>query len=170
MADWPTVVSRHGQAAWQTAYRLLGDPDEAADCLQEVLLEALEISRRQRVRHWSALLRHLCTYRAIDRLRRRLRRAEDHWDPAEWTGVPCNDPGPVEQAEAAELSGRLRRAIAQLPPQQATVFCLRCIEELSYRDIARQLGLRTSNVGVLLHRARARLRELLSSAKESPAV
>jgi RNA polymerase sigma-70 factor (ECF subfamily) len=48
-----------------------------------------------------------------------------------------------------------------LPDRQAEVFCLRCLEDLSYRAIAKQLDLKVSAVSVLLHRARARLRELL---------
>ena len=71
------------------------------------------------------------------------------------------NPGPVEEAQAAELSERLRGALAKLPEQEAEVFCLRCLSELSYRDIAQQLKLKTSAVGVLLHRARRRLREML---------
>ena len=59
---------------------------------------------------------------------------------------------------------RLRKALAQLPTQQAEVFCLRSINDLSYREIAGQLDLKTSAVGVLLHRARSRLRELLGPA------
>ncbi|MHC4481888.1 MAG: RNA polymerase sigma factor [Planctomycetota bacterium] len=167
--DWPTIVSRHSREVWQTAYRLLGNGEEAADCLQEAFLAALEISRREKVRNWSVLLKRLCTCRAIDRLRQRLRRAEAHASLAEWVTVPCRNPGPVEEAQAAELSARLRRAIARLPIQQAAVFCLRYVDQLSYRDIARELGLATSTVGVQLHRARTRLRELLSIGRQQPA-
>lgn len=76
--------------------------------------------------------------------------------------VASSNPGPVEEAQAAELAARLRRALAELPDQQAEVFCLRCIEQRSYREIGQQLGLKTSAVGVLLYRARGRLRVLLS--------
>ena len=170
MMDWPTIVIRHSNEVWQAAYRLLGDREEAADCLQETFLEALEISRRQEVRHWPGLLKRICTCRAVDRLRRRLRRGETQADPAGWTALACQDPGPVEEAQAAELAGRLRLAVAQLPPQQAAVFCLRCVEELSYRDIAGQLDLKVSHVGVLLNRARAKVREMLLADEPSAVV
>jgi len=45
--------------------------------------------------------------------------------------------------------------------RQAQVFCLACLEGLSYREIAAALGLRINHVGVLLNRARSRLREQL---------
>ena len=164
MTDWEAIVSRHSPAVWKTAYRLLGDRTQAADCFQETFLAALKVSRRQRVRNWPGLLARICTSRAVDRLRRRLRDAGRHEHLADWAGVASSNPGPAEWAEAEELSARLRRALAELAPRQAEVFCLRFLDEMSYREIARQLDLTTSAVGVLLHRARARLRELLDSA------
>ena len=163
MAEWQTIVSRHSPAVWRTAYRLLGDRDAAADCFQETFLTALELSRRQKVRNWAALLVRLCTCRAMDQLRRRLRHADRHDELADWSTVASPNPGPVEHAQADELSRRLRSALTELPDGQAEVFCLRCLNELSYREIARQLGIKPSAVGVLLHRARARLRQLLSA-------
>ncbi len=63
--DWQMIVKKHGPAVWQTAYRLLGNNTDAADCFQETFVSALEVSRRQRVRNFSALLVRLATTRAI---------------------------------------------------------------------------------------------------------
>jgi len=161
MTDWQATVREHSGIIWQTVYRLLGDHHEASDCFQETFLAALEVSRRERVRHWAALLVRLATNRALDRLRRRMRRLAREDGVQDWLAVPARNPGPAQEAEASELADRLRQALAQLPPQQGEVFCLRYLNELSYRDIARELGLKTSAVGVLLHRARLRLGELL---------
>ena len=76
MTDWRNIVSRHGPAVWRTAYRLLGAHADAADCFQEAFLAALQMSRRQRVRSWPALLQTLTTRRALDELRRRIRRRD----------------------------------------------------------------------------------------------
>ncbi len=160
MTDWERIVGRHGPAVWQTAYRLLGNRDEAADCYGQTFLAALEVARRQKVRNYGGLLRCLCTCRAMDRLRKRGREE----GLADWSNVASANPGPVEEAQAAELSQRLRGALGKLPGKEAEVFCMRCLSELSYRDIGRQLGLKTSAVGVLLHRARGRLREVLGRA------
>ena len=166
MTDWQKIVDRHGGAVWQTAYRLLGNHEEAADCWQETFLGALELSRRQEVRNWRAVLTRICTRRAVDQLRRRLRSVGRYAALPDTATVASPNPGPVEAAQAAELATRLRLAVASLPAQQAEVFCLRCLSELSYRDIARQLGIKTSAVGVLLHRARLRLRDLLSVCRD----
>ena len=60
------------------------------------------------------------------------------------------------------------KALANLPEQQAEVFCLRVFNEMSYREIARQTGIHPSTVSVLLHRARLKLRELLSGQASKP--
>ncbi len=75
--------------------------------------------------------------------------------------MPSGKPGPLRQAEAAELGDRLMAAVAELPAQQSQAFCLRHLSEMSYEEIAEHLGISIDGVGAALHRARARLRELL---------
>ena len=74
---------------------------------------------------------------------------------------------PIRQAEEAELADELRAALGQIPPRQAEVFCLHCLEDWSYQEIAEHLGISIDSVGVLLHRARNRLRLLLAKYQES---
>jgi len=142
----------------------LGNYADTADCFQETFVSALEVSRRQHVRNFPALLSRLATARAIDQLRRRTRRPRVNAQQAELSAVPSSIPDPPKELQTAELAERLRSAIAQLPQQHAEVFCLRCLNGMSYRLIAKQLGIKTSAAGVSLHRARARLRMLLESA------
>lgn len=161
--DWQAIVSKHGPAVWQTAYRLLGNRADAADCFQETFLAALEVSRRQPVRRISGLLVRLATTRAIDRLRQRTRHDQYRTCGPDAACGGRAERDPADQAETQELSHRLRRAIAELPQREAKAFCLRYFSELSYREVARELDIRTSAAGVLLHRAKARLREILST-------
>jgi RNA polymerase sigma factor (sigma-70 family) len=58
-----------------------------------------------------------------------------------------------------ELTDGLRKSLSKLPLQEAQAFCLRYLNDMSYRDIANELGIKANAVGVLLHRARAKLRE-----------
>jgi len=162
--DWQVVVEKHGPLIWRTAYRLLGNHADTADCFQETFVSALEMSRRQRVRNFSALLVRLATARAIDRLRQRMRQPNASGDPANLTTVASDNPGPFQQVQTQELVTRLRLALSQLPPQEAQVFCLRYLNDMSYRRIAKELGIKTNNAGVLLHRARTKLREILEKA------
>lgn len=160
--DWQVVVEEYGPLVWQTAYRLLANHADAADCFQETFLAALELARRQHVRNLPGLLVRLATTRAIDRLRQRARR-----DRHEMGAYDCerraDGAGPVDRIEAGDLAWRLREAIGQLPSQEAKVFCLRYLNEMSYRQIARELRIRVNAVGVSLHRAKARLREILAA-------
>jgi RNA polymerase sigma-70 factor (ECF subfamily) len=163
MPDWDAIVGQHGRLVWRTAYRLLGNHADAGDCFQEALLSALSAARRQRVENWGAFLQRLATARALDRLRRRLRQSARGGHLADEATVPCPAPGPPLQAEAHELNEQIRRALADLPPKQAEAFCLHYLEQWSYEDVGVHLGIATNAVGSLLHRARAGLRETLSS-------
>ena len=165
MIDWQLIVKKHGPGVWQTAYRLLGNYTDAADCFQETFICALELSQRQRVRNFPALLARLATARAIDRLRRRFANPQVCVDAADLAAVPDTDFDPQQQAQTHELAIRLRKALAQLPPQESQVFCLRCLNDFSYGKIAKELGIKTNAVGVLLHRAKKKLRDLLEVSR-----
>jgi RNA polymerase sigma-70 factor (ECF subfamily) len=160
MIDWDDLMGREGPAVWRTVYRLVRNQADADECFQETFLAALEVSNRQPVRNWPALLQRLATSRAIDRIRKRLRRRrrEEVTDLALAEG---DEDDPSENAEAAELAGALRWAIAQLPARQAEVFCLHQLGNWSYQQIADQLGITVNAAGVMLHRTRQKLQELL---------
>jgi RNA polymerase sigma-70 factor, ECF subfamily len=162
MTDWTELAVVHGPAVWKTAVRLVGSDADAADCFQDAFLAAVRIDRAGRVQNWGALLRHLAVARGLDLLRRRRRELARR---ARAGPEPPADPsaGPFQEAQREELAQHLRIALASLPRREAEVFCLRCMEECTYDEIASRLGLRVNAVGVLLHRARRRLRTLLES-------
>lgn len=147
---------------WGTVYRVLGDYSEALDCYQDVFCEAIERAGQQEDQDWPAYLRWLATRRAIDRLRSRKRSQQRIAKAADVSAVQADGPGPVEQAEFNELVGRVRHELTKLPDRQAEAFWLRCVEEMSYAEIGRQMELDTNSVGVLIHRARSRLRDVLA--------
>ena len=161
--DWQAIVKDYGPTVWQTAYRLLGNHADTADCFQDTFLAAFELSQAQPVRNFPGLLVRLATTRAIDRLRQRGRQQRycvDNQDGAETVG---RGPDPAGHAQTQELAGRLREAIGRLPPQEASVFCLRYLNDMSYRQIARELKVGINVVGVALYRAKARLRAALNA-------
>jgi RNA polymerase sigma-70 factor (ECF subfamily) len=163
MIDWEGIVGRDGPAVWRTVYRLLGNRADADECFQETFLAALSFSGRTHVISWPALLHRLATARAVDRLRQRQRKSGRH-ELADFENVGGHEPEPYENAEAGELSARLRIALAKLPERQAEVFCLHALDGWKHDEIAQQMAITTDAVGVLLHRARAKLRELLMPA------
>jgi RNA polymerase sigma factor (sigma-70 family) len=117
---------------------------------------------RQEVENWPGYLRWLATRRAIDRLRTR-RRRQDRLDGGDVALVRSADPEPSESAQLGELAERVRHELTKLPERQAEAFWLSCIEDVSYEEIGKQLGADTSTVGVLIHRAKLRLRKMLTA-------
>ena len=95
--DWQTITKKHGTRVWQVAYRLLGNHEDASDCFQETFISALEVSKKQHVRNFPALLTRLATARAIDQLRRRFRRSNFSTSQDNWDAVPSANPGPEQQ-------------------------------------------------------------------------
>jgi len=160
--EWiEALLEQHGRMVFTTAWRVLGDPEDAEDVLQEVFLKALEGRfDRQATRDWGAMLRVAASRCAIDALRRKIRRRRDRGEMP----LDVADPAAVLPDEAArqhEQAAQLRQALMHLPERDAQVFVLRHFEELSYDEIAQRLGCSVGSVGVQLHRARKRLRALL---------
>src|SRR5512143_4335566 len=106
----------HGPAVWRTAYRLLANHSDAADCFQETFLAAFEIACREPVRNVPGLLVRLATTRAIDKLRQKSRQEQHRMQPAD--GEQAGDGAdPLDRAHTSELAGQLRQQIGLLPPQ-----------------------------------------------------
>jgi RNA polymerase sigma-70 factor (ECF subfamily) len=166
MIDWDRIVREDGPAVWRTAQRLLVNRADADECFQETFAAALQYVQRsaQPVGNWRAMLVRLATARAVDRLRQRVSRSSRESGESV-AGVLDHrlSSRPAERAEQSEMSERLRQALTHLPPKQADAFCLHCLEGWSYRDVAEQMSESVENIGVLIHRARAALRQQIGS-------
>lgn len=158
------LADQYGPMVFATAYRILGNADDAEDALQEVFLKLLggwwDRLKAERIRNWGGYLRVTTVRIAIELLRRRRRRGEEALTIVEDRADP-SAADPRALAIGSERAGQLRSALARLPKREARVFALRYFEESSYEQIAEELGLRVRRVGVLLFRARGRLRKIL---------
>jgi RNA polymerase sigma-70 factor (ECF subfamily) len=159
VTDWNRIVHEHGPRVFATAWRILGQAADAEDVVQEVFLEVHRLWRTRPVHNWSGLLSRLAACRALDNLRRR--------KPAvslDGLVLPGSRDDPEETAVNRELVERLRQAVAQLPPQEATVFCMRYFDEVPNHAIAAALDISPGAVGAALHKARGKLEALLAEA------
>ncbi len=161
MTDWEAVIGQYVGIVQRTAYRLVGNHADAWDCIQDTFLEALKLDRREPVRNWPALLRHLATAKGLDLLRRRIWRRARCNAEEDLAEAVSREPNPTRHAEASELAERLRIAVARLPLRQAQVFCLACFEQMSTEEVAERVGVNPAAARMLLFRARKRLRRLL---------
>jgi RNA polymerase sigma-70 factor (ECF subfamily) len=169
MTDWDGILREFGPTVWRTLWRLLANRADVDECFQETFLAALQYARQPsesggEVRNWSALLQRIATARAVDRLRQRYRMRVRRDDATDVDATASDRPGPVEVLAATELSHRLQAALARLPEKHAEAFCLHALSGWSYEEVARQTGTSSSAVGVNVHRARQRLKELLGDA------
>jgi len=173
MTDWDAIVASDGSMVWRTLWRLLADRADVEECYQETFIAALKLSRRQPVESWSALLCSIATARAMDRLRSRYRQGGRRHsgaggeEPAgrQLTEATSTEASPEQRAVAAELSERLREAMSRLPERQAEIFYLHALCGWSHHELSARMQMTENAVGVTIHRARQRLRELLSDCR-----
>ena len=143
------LYERHYDAVFRAALRVTGNPADAEDVLQIVFLRVL--AGRQNAETTQpppAYFRRAAVNAAVDLLRRRAVRAESVYD----------DRAPHAASRPPSLlKEQLRRAIATLDGEDATLFLLRHVEGLSIEELAEMFELEKNNVAVRLHRIRHRL-------------
>jgi RNA polymerase sigma-70 factor (ECF subfamily) len=89
--------------------------------------------------------------------------ADHPTDPGHWAWASRDlESSPERRLEAQETGGRLRAAIEALPSNQRLALCLRDVEGWSSDEVCNALGLRETNLRVLLHRARTKVRAALA--------
>ena len=88
--------------------------------------------------------------------------AQGQWaDPVEhWTERS------EDRVDASTWAPILKSALDELPPRQRQMVLLRDVEGLSSNEACAALGISEGNQRILLHRGRARLREILDAAIE----
>jgi RNA polymerase sigma-70 factor (ECF subfamily) len=85
-------------------------------------------------------------------------RAREQALPDAHAETPAREPGPLAGVLEREARSLLEEALGGLPAEQRSVFVLRVMEEMSYREIADALDLSLGTVMSRLSRAREKLR------------
>lgn len=168
MSDqWKSISETHGPLVWRVVFKILQTHSESEDCFQDVMIEAYERSKSDSIRNWPAYLKWLAVRRSIDRLRK-IQRDRERIDGSQDVEMVIKHHSSTSTSiEMRELQIRLKAELALLPEQQAEAFWLRFIEELSYSEIAEQLNTSTQTVGVLIHRARTKVREAIADLQQT---
>ena len=171
LASFNQLVLKYQSLAYNVAYRLLGEPDAAADATQDAFLKAYKALNKFRGQSFQAWLLRIVTNTCYDVLRAAKRRPTSNLDDVllnpehTWR---LTDPGerPDEQVERQELALVLQWALAQLPPEQRTVVILSDVQGLTYDEIAEVMDTSLGTVKSRLSRARGKLRLLLQKQEE----
>jgi RNA polymerase sigma factor (sigma-70 family) len=154
------LVDRHRGMVETLARRLLGTDDPVADVTQEATVAALvSLGRLRSPRQFGAWYAGI----ALNVARRLLREVSAGPLPEEY---PDLEPGPAEQAEAAELAGRVQEAVATLAPGQRAAVLAFYWQGLTHAEAALELGISVGAVKARLHQARGALAPRLASCIE----
>jgi len=150
LAGFAELYERHYEAVFRAALRVTGRAADAEDVLQTVFLRVLARGGDAAdVDQPAAYFRRAAVNAAVDVLRRRELHAESAYDELA--------PHAAVQPPLL-LKERLRRAIAAVDPDDASLFLLRHVEGLSNDELAGMFGIEKNNVAVRLHRIRHRLK------------
>lgn len=158
--DLAALFQAHHGDVYRAAWRVTGNADDADDVVQTVFLRlARRAPRGDGLDNPGGYLRRAAVNAALDLVRARRRHHDVALDdaPAEAAST-----APPAEGDAA-LRERLRAAVAALHPRGAEIFALRYLEGYTNRQIATLLDSTESSIGVTLHRARERVRELLTA-------
>lgn len=161
-----TLFREHHDRVFRAAYRVTGSATDAEDVLQTVFLrlagrgEKLDLSPSP-----ASYLHRAAVNASLDLLRQKSRSRfypiETFEDARAGSRV-----SPDRQHDEEELRQKVRESVAQLGDRAGEVIALKYFEGYGNREIAQMLGTSQMVVGVILHRARGRLRKEIGKFME----
>jgi len=173
--EFAQLMREHVPTLYRSAYRWTGAVDRAEDLVQQLLLRLYprlaELRELDRVRPWALRV----MYRIfVDELRRERASPVQFGAelPADSGTLSAEDeawldpgPGPAELAEQELTQERLVRAWERLGEEHRAVLSLHDIEDYTLPELAEIMDIPLGTLKSRLHRARARLRELLAAER-----
>lgn len=174
-----TIVRRHNRLLFRTARGVVADDAEAQDVVQETYLRAFANLRSYRgdssLGTWLA---RIAINLALGSLRKKGRlvqlqdgaHSDDEAFPEDaMSDHTSEDEAPPAMAERGEMRALLEASIEELPFIYRSVFMLRAVQEMTVEEAAYCLGVSQDVVKTRFLRARAMLRQALSSRIEAGA-
>lgn len=167
MPELESLFRSHHERVFRAAYRITGSIVDAEDVLQTVFLK---LSRRRdkftMEPNPGSYLHRAAVNASIDLMRQRGRTQSIPLDEIA-PGLAANHRLNPESLRAnRELRLLIRQAISQLGERSAEMFVLKYFEGYENKEIAEMMGTSPLVVGVLLHRARARVKKDLAGFLE----
>lgn len=171
-AEFARMVDQYSAKIYRLALKMLGDPQDAEDVLQETFIKALRsLPNFQGRSSLSTWLFRIAVNEALMIVRKRHPETvsldeqkdgngEEDFEPLQITDWCCL---PEQELMSAEARSHLDQAIQNLPASLRSVFVLRDLQGLSTKETAETLDLSEVSVKTRLFRARMKLRENLSA-------
>ena len=160
--DREEVARVYGRKIYNFAYRLTGNPADAHDLVQEVLLRVRRGLANYQPGSFEGWLWRITRNAFLDEVRKRKRRPTaplpdemDRWD------VATSDGADIE-FDRLSLGDDIQKALLELPIEFREAVILCDVVGLSYEEIANAVAVPVGTVRSRIHRGRRHLRELLS--------
>lgn len=158
------LYDRHSGRVYSVVRRLAGDDALADDLAQEAWIRAFEkLGSFRGESSFGTWMYRLATNTALNHLRSASRHRELESEASE--EVMSRRPGSVDDAVINQRI--LSRALDELAPGYRQVLVLHDVEGLTHDEIAEKLGVATGTSKSQLHKARARMRELIAPPAET---
>ena len=164
-----TLILTYQDMLFNTALRIMGDEDAAADATQEAFLSAFRAIKSFRGGSFKAWLLRTVTNACYDELRRQKRRPTTPLEPETDDGEEMEAPrwladpslSPEQEIEVDELEHAIQHCLEALPVEFRTVVVLTDLQGMDYKEVAATIRVPLGTIKSRLARARLRLRECL---------
>lgn len=159
---WEEVARVHGRKIYNFAYRLTGNPDDAHDLVQEVLLRVRRGLASYQPGSFEGWLWRITRNAFLDEVRRKKRRPTSPMpDEVDRWGIAATDSADIEY-DRISLGDDIQKALLELPVdfREAVVLC--DVVGLSYEEISRAVAVPIGTVRSRIHRGRKMLKGLLA--------
>jgi RNA polymerase sigma-70 factor (ECF subfamily) len=158
---WEDVARRYGRKIYNFAYRLTGNPDDAADLVQDVLLRVRKGLAAYTPGSFDGWLWRITRNAFLDGVRRRQRRPTSPL-PEDERNLAVASPSPDEVLASVRLSEDIQSALLKVPLDFRECVVLCDVVGLTYEEIAAAVEAPVGTVRSRIHRGRRMLRELLT--------
>ena len=163
------LVRRYERKVYNIAYRMMGNPEDASEALQDAFLRAYRFLKKFEFKSsFYTWLYRIATNVCLTKLRKRKSPVVMSLDEpvGSDSDIPLDIPdykyNPVKMYQQRELREALQDAVDALPTDYRTVVVLRDLEGLSNEEVSKVLNLSVPAVKSRLHRGRLVLREKLA--------
>jgi len=169
-AAYDELVRTYSASLFHVAYRMLGEPAEASDAVQEIFLKVFRniggFKGEAALKTWVFRIAFSELLNRLRWWRRRHRFATMSLDEQpNGTGighsVPSPSPTPEQMLQSKEQETAIHQALGRLSKDHRSIIVLRDIEGFSYNEIADVLGVSIGTVKSRLARARSDLKKSL---------
>jgi RNA polymerase sigma-70 factor (ECF subfamily) len=168
------LVLAYQDDAYNVAYRMMGDPDQAADIVQLAFISAYKKIRSFRSGSFQAWLLRIVANASYDEIRRQRRHPTISLNPfaaddpdiiaPDWMGE--ENGSPEELFDRAELVDAIQECIERLSAEFRAVLVLVDVQGMSYAESAETIGRPVGTVKSRLARARTQIQECLQGFRE----